>query len=90
MPEGTVFCLLKPGSGVTQIQIHFNRDDCDVSQMTTHYVIKQTRKTKKNAISNKKKHVVCRRYFKAYLDVVKKIRIVIFKANPATKRDIVN
>ena len=37
-PEGTVFCLLKSGSGVTQIQRHLNRDDFDVSQMTTHYV----------------------------------------------------
>ena len=71
-PEGTGFCFLKSGSGVTQIQRHLNRDDFDVSQMTTHYVIKQKRKTKKNAISSKEKHVVCRRYSKANPDVVKR------------------
>ena len=38
----------------------------------------------------RKKHVICRRYSKASPDVVKKIRIMIFKTNPATKRDIVN
>ena len=38
----------------------------------------------------RKKHVVCRRYSKASPDVVKKIRIMIFKTNPATKRDIAN
>ena len=89
-PEGTVFCLFKSGSGVTQIQRPLNRDDFDVSRMTTHYVKVRKRKTKQNTISNKKKHVVCRRYSKAPPDVVKKIRIMIFKTNPATKRDIVN
>ena len=48
------------------------------------------KENKENAISNKKKDVVCRRYSKANPDLVKKIRIVIFKPNPATKRDIVN
>ena len=46
-PEGTISGLFKSGSGVTQIQRHLNRNDFDVSRMTTHYVIKQKRKTKK-------------------------------------------
>ena len=53
-PEGTVFCLFKSGSGVTQIQRPLNRDDFDVSRITTHYVKIQKRKTKKNTNSNRK------------------------------------
>ena len=84
------FCLLRYGPGVTQIQRHINRDDFDVSRMTTHYGKIRKRKTKQNTISNKKKHVICRRYSKATPDVVKKIRIMIFKTNQAAKRDILN
>ena len=58
-PEGTIFCLLKPGSGATQIQRHLNRDNFNVSQMITHYVNNINGKQNKNAILNKKNHVVC-------------------------------
>ena len=41
------FCLLKSGSGVSQIQRHLNRDEFDVSRMITYYVKNQKQKTKK-------------------------------------------
>ena len=88
-PEGTTFCLLKSGSGVSQIQRHHNRDEFDISRMTTYYVKNRNRKQRKYAILNKKKHVVCRRYPQDP-DVVKKIRTMIFKTDPATKRGIAN
>ena len=34
--------------------------------------------------------MVCRRYSKVAPDVVKKIRTIIFKTNPATQREIAN
>ena len=88
-PEGTILCLLKSGSGVTQIQRKLNRDNFDVTRRTITN-IKSTNMEKNIAILNKKKHVVNRRYPKAIPDVVKKIRTMIFKTDPANKRDIVN
>ena len=38
-PEGTVLCLLKFGSGVTQIQRQLNRDNFDVTRMIITHVI---------------------------------------------------
>ena len=89
-PEGTILCLLKSGSGVTQIQRRHNRDNVDVTRMTITNVINKHGKEQKIAIWNKKKHVVYRRYQKAIPDVVKKIRTMILKTNPDNKLDIVN
>ena len=61
-PEGTILCLLKSGSGVTQIQRQLNIDNFGAIQMTITYVINEHGKEQKNAIWNKKKHVVNRRY----------------------------
>ena len=88
--EGTILCLLKSGSGVTQIQRRNNRDNVDVTRMTITNVINKHGKEQKIAIWNKKKHVVYRRYQKAIPDVVKKIRTMILKTNPDNKLDIVN
>ena len=59
--KGTIFCLLKSGPDVIQIQSHLNRDDFDVSRITTHNIKKNRNgKQRKNAILNKKKkQVVC-------------------------------
>ena len=89
-PEGTILCLLKSGSGVTQIQRRHNRDNFDVTRMTITNVINQHGKEQKIAIWNKKNHVVYRRYQKTIPDVVKKIRTMILKTNPDKKLDIVN
>ena len=82
-PEGTILCLLKSGSDVTQIQRQLNRDNVDVIRMTNNNTINEHGKEQKMAILNKKKHVVNRRYPKAIPDVVKRIRIMILKTNPA-------
>ena len=89
-PEGTILCLLKSGSGVTQIQRQPYGDNIDVTRMTIANVFNERGKEQTKCNLNKKKHVVNRRYQKAIPDVVKKIRTMIFKINPANKRDIVN
>ena len=89
-PEGTILCLLKSGSGVTQIQIQVNRDNFDATWMTITNVINENGKEQKIAIRNKKKYVVNKRCPKAIPGVVKKIQTMILKTNPANKRDIVN
>ena len=48
--EGTILCLLKSGSGVTQIQRRHNRDNFDVTRMTITNVINKHGKEQKNAI----------------------------------------
>ena len=40
-PEGTIFWLLKSGSGVTQVQRRLNRDDFDFTRMTITYAINE-------------------------------------------------
>ena len=46
-PEVTILCLLKSGSGVTQIQIQFNRDNFDATRMTITNVINEHGKEQK-------------------------------------------
>ena len=48
--EGTILCLLKSGSGVTQIQKRHNRDNFDVTRMTITNVINKHGKEQKIAI----------------------------------------
>ena len=45
--EGTILCLWKSGSGVTQIQRRHNRDNFDVTRMTITNVINKHGKEQK-------------------------------------------
>ena len=77
--EGTILCLLKSGSNVTQIQRQHNRNNVDVTRMTITNVSNGHEKERKHTILNKKNHMLNRRYPKATPDVVKKIRTMILK-----------
>ena len=52
--EGTIVCLLKSGSGVTQIQRRHNRDNFDVTRMTITNVINKHGKEKKCNLKQEK------------------------------------
>ena len=54
-PEGTILCLLKSGSDVTQIQIQLNRNNFYVTRMTITNVINEHGKEQNISILNKKK-----------------------------------
>ena len=53
-PEGTILCLLKSGSGVTQIQRRHNRDNFDVTRMTITNVINKHGKEQKLRFETRK------------------------------------
>ena len=88
--EGAIFCLLKSGSDVTQIQRQLNRDNFNVTRMTITNVRNGHEKERKNTVLNMKKNTCLIEDIPRLLDVVKKIRTMILKANKATKCEIVN
>ena len=53
-PEGTILCLLKSGSGVSQIQRQLNRDNFDVIRMTITNVVNEHEKEQKMQFEQKK------------------------------------